>query len=111
MHVGSPKGIVCVPMELCYITPGQNINKKNTGSVVDKIIRSSVTSTDERRQKIMKLFSNIPYDTCSTVQQFGVNIKKTFENIDARVLQPPDISYADGKISRPNRGAWNQSGK
>lgn len=75
---------------------------------MSNIIKYSATSTDERRDKIDKLLRRIEFDTAGTVLQFGVNVKKTFENVDARVINPPDIAYNGGRTTKPFKGAWRQ---
>lgn len=110
MHVGSTVRNVCVPMELCYLPAGQSTNRKCTPKVVSEIIRYSATSTSERKEKIVNLLNRIQFDTAGTVLQFGVNVKKTFENVDARVINPPEIAY-NGRSSRPSKGVWRQDGK
>lgn len=49
--------------------------------------------------------SGLPTDP--TVRAFGMNVSHQMKLIDARVLDAPQVAYANGKAVTPQNGAWN----
>ena len=48
-------------------------------------------------------FANDP-----TLQEFGIAIGKEFEKVEARVIDPPNLSYSDKSI-KTSKGKWYNS--
>lgn len=48
----------------------------------------------------------IPYNMDPTIKGFGIEVGKTFQNVDARVINPPNLKYKN-KIVKPFNGTWN----
>lgn len=110
IHVGSSVKAQYVPLELCSIKDMQATNKKCSPNVVAKMIRFSATSTMKRKEKIMDLLKQIDYNN-PTYKQFGIDVNKAnFEKVEARILQPPTIIYANGNVM-PGNGSWKNDGK
>lgn len=84
--------------------------RKCTEMQTRNMIKVAATSTDVRRKKIMDLLRKINHNACPTLQQFGVNVASEFATIAARVLNPPQLEYAQKKTVVPNKGVWNASG-
>lgn len=74
------------------------------------MIRISATSTDVRKQKIMDILSQINYNACKTVQDFGLQVDNKFAEIPARILEAPSLNYANGSI-KPRDGVWRPDNK
>lgn len=74
------------------------------------MIREAATSTDKRKEKIMDVLRKINYNSCETVQNFGLSVDNKFTNVPARILQPPDLKYANGTCT-PVNGVWRAEGK
>ncbi|XP_055305200.1 protein argonaute-2-like [Sitodiplosis mosellana] len=96
---------IIVPMEMCGIPDTQVINKKCTENQTRNIIRFAATSTDDRKQKIMKLLSQIRHNNSQTIQGFGLGVDANFAKVPARLLDPPVIEYSN-KTMKPSRGVW-----
>lgn len=109
LHVGSKIRTIYLPMEFCEIPAGQATNKKCPPAATAAMIKFSATSTDDRKKKIEELLHRINYSTPGNdIQGFGINVDpaKKFQNIDARVIDPPELKYANGNV-QPRSGAWN----
>lgn len=70
------------------------------------MIREAATTTDVRKRKIMTILRKINYNNCPTIKQFGLHVNLEFTEVDARVLDPPEIGYAAGRVVRPMQGTW-----
>lgn len=94
-----------LPMELCKIAEGQAVQRKMTEEQTRNMIRYSATSTDVRKEKIMRAIDTANYNASPTVREFNFSVGSTFEKLDARVLTPPAIQYGNGQV-RVARGEW-----
>ncbi|XP_062557974.1 protein argonaute-2 isoform X2 [Armigeres subalbatus] len=106
LHVGSTIKNIMLPIELCSIPPGQALNKKHPDSCTQHIIKKSATDTATRKRKIMDLFNQINYNNAPTIKEFGVGVGNNFEAVDGRIIDPPELSYANNKNVRPSKGVW-----
>lgn len=73
------------------------------------MIREAATSTDIRKQKIMKILNQINYNGANSVQGFGLRVADQFAEIPARILDAPTLQYKN-KTVRPARGEWRAEG-
>lgn len=111
IHIGTTKKNIFIPIELIEIPPGQAIMRKDNENQVRQMIRHAATSTDIRKQKIMDLIKQFNYYVHPTVEKFNISVDRSFITVDARLLAPPTIEYAQGKniiITQP--GEWNNKG-
>ncbi|XP_061517134.1 protein argonaute-2 [Anopheles gambiae] len=111
LHVGSTVRSVYVPAELCDIPAGQALNKNNPEECTRDIIRYAATSAPERKRKILDLASQIQYNKCPTLLDFGITVGNEFEKVPARIIDAPPIEYARGEKIPPQRGVWRAEGK
>lgn len=107
LWVGSPSRAdrVLLPLELCRIVEGQGVNRKMTENQTSKMIRHAATSTDIRKRKIVDGIARANYNNHPCVKEFGFSVGNEFQKLDARVLQPPQIQYAQ-RIVPVSRGVW-----
>jgi eukaryotic translation initiation factor 2C len=70
------------------------------------MIRHSVTNPDIRKKKIRSLLDRIPYNMDQTIKGFGIEVGKDFQNVEARIIDPPSLKYRN-KSLKPNYGSWN----
>lgn len=110
MHVGSTVRNIMLPMELCQILPGQALNKKHPDECTANIIKLAATDTDTRKRKITELKDQLNYNGSPTLKEFGIGVGKDFEEIDGRIIGPPQILYKNAKTVRPDRGQWDAEG-
>lgn len=78
------------------------MNENQTSAMIKK----SATSTDIRKQKIMNSLNTVKYNNDPCIREFGFSVNDQFEQLDARVLSPPNLLYADAAEIRPSRGVW-----
>jgi eukaryotic translation initiation factor 2C len=112
LHVGSlkrPKPIY-VPAELCHVTRGQVIDKKMNELQTSNMIKHTSTSTDIRKQKIQQAMRMVGFNDDACVQEFGLSVSDRFENVEARILEAPQLQYniqVDRRnIAIPMKGVW-----
>ncbi|XP_052870860.1 protein argonaute-2-like, partial [Anopheles cruzii] len=110
VHVHSLGSHVFIPPELCLVLPGQAPNKTPEECRAN-IKRLAATSPQERKEKIMRLSTNIAYNNSPTLIDFGVGVGKEFEKLPARIIDPPTVVYAGNDEVRPTRGVWRAEGK
>ncbi|XP_058827785.1 protein argonaute-2 [Topomyia yanbarensis] len=106
MHVGSLVRNILLPMEFCTIPRGQALTKKHPDSCTQMIIRRSATDTATRKKKIMDLFNQIGYNNAPAIKEFGVNVGNTFEQVEARMIDAPNLLYRNNAQAKPMRGVW-----
>jgi len=104
--VGSKTKSILLPIEFCELPPGQVTNKTCSKFCISKLTRLSVTTPEVRKNKIQGLMDRIPYNMDPTIKGFGIEVGKTFQNVDARVIDPPNLKYKN-KIVKPFNGTWN----
>ena len=107
LWVGSRNKNIYLPLEFCEIPAGQATNKKCTPNTTAEIIKFSATTTDERKRKIQEKLKRIDYSSNPTVAGFGINVDKNFQKIEGRVIDPPEIRYANGTVT-PRDGVWRE---
>ncbi|KAJ8969356.1 hypothetical protein NQ317_016141 [Molorchus minor] len=97
---------ILLPLELCSLVEGQVTNRKMTEGQTSKMIKFTATNTQIRKQKIMDALHRASYNSNNSVREFGFSVANEFEKLEARVLQPPSLEYANKKVVRPSRGVW-----
>lgn len=70
------------------------------------MIREAATSTDIRKDKILRILNQIKYNEADSVKGFGLRVDNEFAEIPARILDPPILAYAGNRTVRPARGEW-----
>ncbi|KAG5862205.1 Protein argonaute-2, partial [Gonioctena quinquepunctata] len=97
---------ILLPLELCNIEKDQVTNRKMTENQTSTMIKYSATSTNIRKDKIMTALNQAKHNQSHTVREFGFSIANEFEKLDARILQPPDLSYNNNRVITPTKGVW-----
>lgn len=106
IHVGSTIRNVMLPIELCSVPRGQALTKKHPDTCTQNIIKRSATDTATRKSKIMNLFNQIGYNNAPTIKEFGVSVGTSFEQVDGRIIDPPELVYRNQQKAKPMRGVW-----
>lgn len=86
------------PPELCTILPGQVTQKKLDDQQTRVMIKNAATPTYERKDKIMQALDRANINQNEVVRAFGISIASKFAQIQARILPPPKLKYANGKF-------------
>ncbi|XP_060537315.1 protein argonaute-2-like isoform X2 [Cylas formicarius] len=97
---------ILLPLELCTIVEGQALNRKMTEMQTSKMIRYAATDTGTRKSKIMNGLQRANYNNNACVREFGISVGSEFQKLDARVLMPPGLQYAQSRV-QPRRGVWH----
>ncbi|PBK62366.1 argonaute-like protein [Armillaria solidipes] len=104
-----------IPIELCYIRPGQIMRKQISGDVIEKVRGFSSMKPGDRLRSIKQGLDVLAYGQSDYVRHFGMTVTSTGPlQVDARVLAPPVLAYGGKsrqKTITPNNGTWNMIDK
>ncbi|XP_054263153.1 protein argonaute-2-like [Macrosteles quadrilineatus] len=106
LHVGDPKGDICLPPELCTVVIAQVMMKKLDANQTRAMIREAAKPPHDRKQKIMDAMNKVKHNKDSCVNEFGINVGQQLTKVPARILTPPNIEYGN-KTVQPDDGKWN----
>ncbi|KAH8307131.1 hypothetical protein KR044_005623, partial [Drosophila immigrans] len=106
LHVGPPAKNIYLPMELCRIEEGQALNRKDEANQVSAMIKFAATSTNERKDKIMKLLRHFNHNADPSISRFGIHISNDFITVTTRLLMPPQLEYNNKTFKSPMNGSW-----
>lgn len=105
VNIGSKRKPTWLPMELCQVAPGQrcsNINDLDTA----EIIRHTSQKPKFRADNIMDQVRSAGFENDPYLAAFGMKVDLRMEQVNARVLDTPEVQYANVS-DRPVMGAWN----
>ncbi|KAG1701080.1 hypothetical protein DVH05_011320 [Phytophthora capsici] len=94
-----------LPIELCEVAPGQrcaNINDLDTA----EIIRQTSQPPRARQETIIDQVRQAGFENDPYLAAFGMKVDQRLDTTDARIMDPPDVQYANVS-ERPNNGQWN----
>ncbi|OWZ02375.1 LOW QUALITY PROTEIN: Argonaute3, partial [Phytophthora megakarya] len=95
-----------LPIELCKVVPGQCCAKLNDFDIAKLANNAPNNRTAYILDQICRTgFENDPY-----LAAFGIKVEQRLETAEARMLDPPDILFAN-VVERPRRGQWNLRSK
>ncbi len=115
--MGDPKRQIYYPLELCSIKKQACPNtKKLTEKQTSQMIRHTSVSPDARREIIEKgqREANKKLKADPYAQKFQFSMGDQMVRIDARVLEPPKLSYHGEKEKvpvKPSGGKWEMTGQ
>ncbi|RLN37082.1 hypothetical protein BBJ28_00025158, partial [Nothophytophthora sp. Chile5] len=94
-----------LPIEVCEVSPGQrcaNINDLDTAEIIKQTSQPPKVRQDNIMDQVRQAgFENDPY-----LAAFGIKVDQRLETTEARVMDPPDVQYANVS-ERPSGGQWN----
>ncbi|KAJ8673621.1 hypothetical protein QAD02_004883 [Eretmocerus hayati] len=105
LWVGTKEKNIHVPIELCDIVSGQATQKKLDEKQTSNMIRAAATGTEDRKRKIMDAFQQMNYGNDPCMREFDVKVSGEFTNVDARILNPPNLQYKERPMN-VNKGVW-----
>ncbi|KAH8294114.1 hypothetical protein KR054_008411, partial [Drosophila jambulina] len=109
LHVGPPAKNIMLPMELCTIEGGQVLKRKDGDAQVAQMIRFAAISTQERKEKIMKLLKLFQHNLDPTISRFGIRIANDFIVVNTRTLSPPQVEYQGSRRCSVENGSWRMN--
>ncbi|KAF8759230.1 hypothetical protein HU200_010260 [Digitaria exilis] len=114
LDVGSKKKSVYIPIEVCKIVPRQRYQKKLDDSQVSILMKSTFQIQPEPKQSIHQAVEDKQYSSTKRANEFGINVDDILNEVNARVLLPPNLKYHDSgsqKTWSPMNGYWNMKDK
>lgn len=96
---------VLLPAEFCSVVEGQVVNRKMSEKLTAAMIKHAATSTEVRKRKIMDSIRKARFNEDPCVREFGITVSEEFTRLNARVLNPPSLTYTKS-IVKPSQGAW-----
>ncbi|XP_018300750.1 protein argonaute-2 isoform X2 [Mycetomoellerius zeteki] len=108
LHVGktSNGGKVLVPLELCTIVGGQAINKKLDENQTTNMIKKAAMAAPLRKRNIEEAFRKLEINRSSVMEkEFHLSVSSQMKTVDARVLPPPGLKYANSTTT-VEKGVW-----
>lgn len=108
-----------IPMELCFIIPGQFYRKPLPSDCTDKMVNFATLRPEERKAVIMSGTTKVlsvespvlQYHASDYLRDAGLRISTQMKQIGGQVLATPKIAYGLKATVSPARGGWNVMGK
>jgi eukaryotic translation initiation factor 2C len=75
------------------------------------MIKFAVQRPNERRQDIMANVAALDWNQDRYLTEFGVKINPTMPVVPARLIENPEVQYANGKVNPGTSGRWDLRGK
>lgn len=101
---------VFLPMEVCEIAPGQRFTKRLNSRQTAEFITATAKPPQVRFNKINQGLNLLRHKNNPYLEEFGLNINQEMEMINARIMEPPRVSFGQTTI-RPQSNGWNLQGK
>ncbi|BGP41047.1 hypothetical protein JCM10449v2_005016 [Rhodotorula kratochvilovae] len=99
------------PLELCSVDYGQRYTPDLTPQQVTDMLRITTIKPRERLAMLKRGIEVISPSNNQAFGQFGLEISTTPIRLEARVLPPPKISFAQNRSVVPQGGTWDLTGK
>ncbi|GJY92239.1 PAZ domain-containing protein [Tanacetum coccineum] len=100
-----------LPMEICWVVPGQRYTLKLNERQVTQFLRATCQRPKDREDSIDNTMKHNKYNKDPLVSKdFEMNVTELLTSIEARVLPPPPLRYHEsGRSSEvhPSVGVWN----
>nr|GEU52027.1 protein argonaute 5 [Tanacetum cinerariifolium] len=100
-----------LPMEICWVVPGQRYALKLNERQVTQFLRATCQRPKDREDSIDNTMKHNKYNKDPLVSKdFEMNVTELLTSIEARVLPPPPLRYHEsGRSSEvhPSVGVWN----
>eukprot|EP00736_Rhodelphis_marinus_P009830 Rmarinus@m.20463 len=111
LDVGRAGRPAYVPMEVCWVAPGQRYNsKKFDATQTQNMITFTKRQPEQRRQATMQGLRNAQYDKNDLLRHFRIGVGTEMMPVQGRILPTPVLQYGShGRITTvtPRSGEWN----
>jgi eukaryotic translation initiation factor 2C len=94
------------PPECCTLLPWQKYNFKLSPEQTAKMIKFAVTRPPIRVKQIMANVDKLNWSQDPYLREFDIRVNPTMPTVRARLLQNPEIQYANGKLNPGVSGRW-----
>ena len=100
------------PPEFCMLLPAQRYPFKLSEEQTTTMIKFAVTRPQERARGIADGLNAIGWGNDEMLARYGMKISPSMTKTNARLLQPPMVEFAQGRIENPGTaGRWRIDGK
>ncbi|KAI1763510.1 Piwi-domain-containing protein [Hypoxylon sp. FL1150] len=99
------------PMELCNTISHQRYNYKLNPQQTSDMIRQAATRPQKRKADIMEGVTHLKWSMDPCLKAFGINVNSNMVVSNARLLQNPEVAFANQKINPGVSGRWDLRGK
>lgn len=106
-----------VPVELCFVLPGQLAKRLLQGSQTSEMITFAARRPHQNAESIMgdglkvTKINPVSNGLNANLAPFGIKVAPNLLTIPGRILMPPDLLYRGQQTCRPSNGAWNLNPK
>ena len=102
---------VAFPMELCQLLPGQRYPYKLDELQTANMIKFAATRPPKRREGIEGGLKLLAWDEDRYLKNYGVHISPNMLETQARLLDPPVVSFNGGQQKPGVSGRWRIDGQ
>ena len=106
----TPKG-EHFPMECCLMVPGQRYPYKLSEKQTSEMIKFAVTKPAQRLETIQQGLTMLDWPADPKLKTYGMRIDVNMLKTSARVLNPPEVVFANGSAKPGYSGRWDLKGK
>ncbi|OTB02018.1 hypothetical protein M426DRAFT_25033 [Hypoxylon sp. CI-4A] len=99
------------PMEMCKSISHQRYPYKLNPAQTSDMIKVAVSRPPKRSADIMEGVNQLKWREDPYLKAFGITIDPHMVVSDARLLQNPEVAFANGKINPGTTGRWDLRGK
>nr|XP_018267308.1 uncharacterized protein I303_01293 [Kwoniella dejecticola CBS 10117]OBR89466.1 hypothetical protein I303_01293 [Kwoniella dejecticola CBS 10117] len=101
-----------IPLEFVHFAqwnslPPTKLNAEQTA----EMIKVSAIKPQERAKLVTDWRAELAHEKQAKIAAWGLQVNKKMIQLQARILPPPRVSYADGTGIVPRDGTWNLRGK
>ncbi|KAI1101620.1 Piwi-domain-containing protein [Jackrogersella minutella] len=108
--VETPQGQL-FPLELCNTVEHQKYNFRLNPAQTNDMIKRAATRPAKRREDITEGVKLLDWPNDPYLKAFGIKINPTMVISDAKLLQNPEVVFANQKINPGVQGRWDLRGK
>ncbi len=99
------------PVEICHLLQWQRYNFKLDSSQTQQMIKFAVTRPQERSRHIMANVAQLGWDTDPYLRELGIKMNKNMAEVSAKIIDPPEVQYANGRVNPGTKGSWDLRGR
>ncbi|XP_044960837.1 protein argonaute 4B-like [Hordeum vulgare subsp. vulgare] len=96
-----------LPLEVCLLVPLQRYKKSLSTMQRSKLVEGSRQRPDQRMLSLTGELRANNYNSDPMLRECGISIAPEFTQVEGRVLQAPQLIFADGRELHTPNGRWN----
>ncbi|KAJ2030332.1 hypothetical protein H4S04_005540 [Coemansia sp. S16] len=102
------------PIEFCHIAENQRYRGHLDERQTADMVKFACQHPSSNMERIRKVLTQTNLGGQAVVKAFGLSLPNELAQVEARVLPPPTVDYANASRDRsfvPHNGVWNMMGK